>query len=272
MRCSSPVLLELYPSLILRFKPLAAAASTLLIKGQCRPSRTADHDDGKTLIGGGRLSLLKIQDTADYFDTSDPYRPSFKKSNRAFLSSIVDEIRAKPDGGFFITYMGSAVGTSPGRLVETDADFNIIHEWPEDVSGVLNILREQFDPFGLTIDWNRNLILTSDFVVPVTILKPTLGIQRANTLRLWALPTRTILNTITIPDKQLVVTDYFVQTGEIVVTNTPAGFEALFIDVRPNSSLSFNRTIDFTREFDNRGCGRPHSAVVFDLTDPKKPY
>lgn len=54
--------------------------------------------DGKTVAGGGLLSLLKTQDTAFYFDTSDPYRPKFKKSNRAILSSIVDEIRAKPEG------------------------------------------------------------------------------------------------------------------------------------------------------------------------------
>jgi hypothetical protein len=70
--------------------------------------------DGKTLVGGGLLSLLKVliccpllgpiliqtqtQDTAYYFDTTNPYRPSFKKSNRGILSSIVDEIRAKPDG------------------------------------------------------------------------------------------------------------------------------------------------------------------------------
>lgn len=39
--------------------------------------------------------------------------------------------------GFFITYMGSALGTSPGRLVETDAGGNIIHEWPEDVKGLV---------------------------------------------------------------------------------------------------------------------------------------
>jgi hypothetical protein len=102
--------------------------------------------------------------------------------------------------GFFITYMGSAVGTSPGRLVETDAQGNILHEWPEDVQGTLNVLGEQFSPHGLSIDFNKNLILTSDFVVPVTILKPTLGIQKANTLRLWNLSTRTILSTITIPN------------------------------------------------------------------------
>jgi selenium-binding protein 1 len=158
--------------------------------------------DGKTLVGGGLLSLLKTQDTAFYFDVSNVYQPKFKKSNRALLSSIVDEIRAKPEGGFFITYMGSAVGTSPGRLVETDAEFNIIHEWPEDVPSVLNILGEQFSPHGLDVDWNKNIILTSDFIVPASILKPVnlLGIQRANTLRLWELSSRKIISTITIPD------------------------------------------------------------------------
>jgi len=54
--------------------------------------------DGKTLIGGGLLSLLKTQDTAFYFDTSNPYSPKFSHSNRAILSSITDEIRAKPGG------------------------------------------------------------------------------------------------------------------------------------------------------------------------------
>jgi selenium-binding protein 1 len=146
------------------------------------------------------IKQLSHQDTAFYFDTSNPYRPKFHKSNRAILSSIADEIRAKPDGGFYITYMGSAVGTSPGRLVETDADFNIIHEWPEDVDGTLNILGEQFSPHGLSIDWERGNILTSDFVEPISILKPSTGIRRANTLRLWDLETKQILNTITIPN------------------------------------------------------------------------
>lgn len=96
--------------------------------------------------------------------------------------------------------MGSAVGTSPGRLVETDAGGNIIHEWPEDVEGTLNILGEQFSPHGLSIDWEKKIILTSDFVVPITILKPTLGIKKADTLRLWDLDSRKIISTITIPN------------------------------------------------------------------------
>ncbi|KAM0711894.1 hypothetical protein Q7P35_001264 [Cladosporium inversicolor] len=334
--------------------------------------------DGKTIWGGGLLSLLKTQDTGYYFDVSDPYNPQFQKSDRALLASIADEIRAKPDGGFFITYKGSAVGTSPGRLIETDKDYNIIHQWPEDVEGTLNILGEQFSPHGLSIDFENDLILTSDFVVPITILKPTLGIQRADTLRLWRLSDRTITNTITIPNgggiqdvkfipgnkesaaiataedahgkpgkaellydlgpkardtvaiysditsdgkfaysititlttanhiaaldisdlnnvkrlddpdedqptigphyikvtpdqKHIVVTDYFVQTGDIGVINTPADFKALYIDINKDGSLGFNRSIDFTREFADRGGSKPHSAVIFDFTNPEKP-
>lgn len=94
----------------------------------------------------------------------------------------------------------AALGTSPGRLVETDADFNIIHEWPEDVEGTLNILGEQFSPHGLCVDFDKKVILTSDFVIPLSILKPSVGIQRADTLRLWDLDSKKIISTITIPD------------------------------------------------------------------------
>lgn len=100
--------------------------------------------------------------------------------------------------------MGSALGTSPGRLVETDANFDIINEWPAltDVDSTLNILGQQFSPHGLSIDYNKGLILTSDFVVPLSILKPTTGVQFANTLRLWNLADRKIISTITIPNGQ----------------------------------------------------------------------
>ncbi|PGH01483.1 hypothetical protein AJ79_07921 [Helicocarpus griseus UAMH5409] len=352
------------------------------------PHHLSPSLDGKTLLGGGLLSLLKLQDTAFYFDTTNPYRPTFKKSNRALLSSIVDEIRAKPDGGFFITYMGSALGTAPGRLVETDADFNVIHEWPEDVGGLLNILGQQFSPHGLSIDFEKKIILTSDFVVPLSILKPSPKPQRADTLRLWDLDSRTIISTMTIPNgqgiqdvkfipgnpesaalatavhlgqvwiiypfrkdahgkqgvaellydlgpeardtwaiysdltqdgkyayftlttanhiaaldisdlnnvkrlddpnedqptvgphyvkvtpdqKHLLVTDYFVETGPIGLINTPSDYKALYIDILDDGSLSFNRSINFPKEFEDRGGAKPHSSVVFDLTDPENP-
>ncbi|KAI9665811.1 MAG: hypothetical protein M1821_003745 [Bathelium mastoideum] len=344
--------------------------------------------DGTVLWGGGLLSLLKTQNTGYYFDVSDVYNPAYKKSDIATLSSIADEVRAKPDGGFFFTYMGSAIGTSPGRLVETDANYTIIHQWPEDVPGVLSVLDQQFDPHGLSIDWDKNLILTSDFLSPITILKPSTEIVHANTLRLWDLTTRTILNTITIPNgggiqdvkfipgnpdsaalatavhlgqvwiiypfktdangnqgtaelyydlgdnardtvaifsditqdgrfayftyttgnhvaaldisnisnpirlddpnedqpitgphyvkvtpdqQHLVVTDYFLQTGDIGLINTPADYKAQYIDINPDGSLSFNRSIDFQKDFENRGGAKPHSSVIYDLSDPSDP-
>lgn len=415
------------------------------------PHHLGPSIDGKLLVGGGLLSLLKTQDTAYYFDTSNPYKPKFSHSNRALLSSITDEIRAKPDGGFLITYMGSAVGTSPGRLVETNSKGDIIAEHPKilDVEGTLNILGEQFSPHGLSVDWENNIILTSDYVVPLSILKPTLGVVKASTLRLWNLEERKIISTIKIPEvrsqssmlphvrngadyligsgnpgrqvhprqsrvccpchvsllltsqlsccwfkshtkdsavgpgqvwiiypfredangnqgvaellydlgdkakdstaiyseispdgkrayftitvgshvaaldisdlnnverlddpdedqpiigphyvklspdgKNLLVTGYFVQAGDvsdthvmgtwkyctdlnafsqISVINTPGDYKGHWIDVLEDGSLSFNRTIDFEKIFSSRGGARPHSSVIFDLTDPENP-
>ena len=76
---------------------------------------------------------------------------------------------------------------------------------------------------------------------------------------------------VTPDQKHIVVTDYFVQTGQIGLINTPSDDKGLYIDILDNGALSFNRSIDFTREFANRGGAKPHSVVVFDLTDPAKP-
>ncbi|KAL4751782.1 hypothetical protein BDW72DRAFT_192643 [Aspergillus terricola var. indicus] len=121
--------------------------------------------------------------------------------------------------------------------------------------------------------------------VPISILKPSLGIRRAITLRLWDLDLKKRLDDpdedqptigphyvkVTPDQKHLLVTDYFVQTGEIGLINTPADFKALYIDINDDGSLSFNRSIDFSREFANRGGAKPHFTVVFDFTDPENP-
>ncbi|KAF2159019.1 hypothetical protein M409DRAFT_30554 [Zasmidium cellare ATCC 36951] len=353
------------------------------------PHHLGVSSDGKTLWAGGLLSLLKTQDTGFYFDVSNPYEPKFLKSDRALLASISDDVVAKPDGGFFFTYMGSAVGTSPGRLIETDADYNIIHQWPEDVPGVLSVLDSQFSPHGLAVDYDNGYIYTSDFVIPITVLKPSAGIVGGHSVRLWDLNTRTILNSVQIPNgggiqdvklipgnkegaavatavglgqiwiiypkrtdpvsgkpgvaellfdlgekarntvaifsaitsdgkymyvtattanhvyqldisdldnvkrldsdsevqpivgphylkitpdqKNVVITDYFVQTGDIGILNTPSDYVAQYIDILDDGRLSFNRSINFPQVFSNRGGARPHSTVVFDLTDPANP-
>ncbi|KFA69311.1 hypothetical protein S40285_08597 [Stachybotrys chlorohalonatus IBT 40285] len=75
------------------------------------------------------------------------------------------------------------------------------------------------------------------------------------------------------PDKKnLLVTGYFVQAGDISVLNTAGEYKGHWIDILEDGALSFNRTIDFERIFtNNRGGARPHSSVIFDLTDPENP-
>jgi len=75
------------------------------------------------------------------------------------------------------------------------------------------------------------------------------------------------------PDKKnLLVTGYFVQAGDISILNTPGDYKGHWIDINDDGSLSFNRTIDFESIFtDTRGGARPHSSVIFDLTDPENP-
>lgn len=59
---------------------------------------------------------------------------------------------------------------------------------------------------------------------------------------------------------------------QISVVNTPGDYKGHWIDILPNGGLSFNRTVDFESIFTrDRGGARPHSAVIFDLTDPENP-
>lgn len=52
------------------------------------------------------------------------------------------------------------------------------------------------------------------------------------------------------PDKKnLLVTGYFVQAGDISILNTPGDYKAHWIDVLDDGSLSFNRSIDFENIF-----------------------
>ena len=76
---------------------------------------------------------------------------------------------------------------------------------------------------------------------------------------------------VTPDQKHLLMIDYFVQTGDIGVVNIPADYKVLYLDINDDGSLSFNRTIDFVGDFAGRGGAKPHSAVIFDLTDPENP-
>jgi selenium-binding protein 1 len=121
--------------------------------------------DHRVLACGGLLSLLKGQNGIFFFDISEPRRPKFMFSTRAPNSSITDDFLPLPDGGFLVTNMGSASGGAGGRLVEFDKNLNLVGEYPS-----TSPADGQFNPHGIDADFATNLLVTSDFINPVTTL------------------------------------------------------------------------------------------------------
>ncbi len=150
--------------------------------------------DGKTAACGGLLSVLKGQKEVFFFDVYNPAAPKFVSSADPPLSSITDEFHALPEGGFLVTMMGGAEGHHPGRVVEFDKDLNLVKEFPD------NPPAEGFNPHGISVRPEINLMVTSDFVCPSTTLDAVPGgVDFRGSVRVWDLKQRTIVHTINIP-------------------------------------------------------------------------
>lgn len=146
--------------------------------------------DCNTLGAGGLLSVLQGQDDLFFFDVRDARNPTFIKSTSAPLSAITDDFTPLPGGGFLITNMGSKTGGTPGRVVEVDGNLNVVGEWPTNPP-------EGFNPHGISVRHDLNLMVTSDFVDPASTLNVTPGEPLfRNTIHVWDLAARSIVRTI----------------------------------------------------------------------------
>ncbi len=144
--------------------------------------------DKRTLGCGGLLSLLKGQNGVFFFDTSNPKDPRFMFSTNPLLSSIADDFYPLPEGGFLVTMMGSAAGAAPGRVAEFDGNLQLIAEWPHSPP------LDGFNPHGISVRPELNLMVTSDFLNPVTTLNVFPGpIELRASVRVWDFQNRTIL-------------------------------------------------------------------------------
>jgi selenium-binding protein 1 len=149
--------------------------------------------DQTILACGGLLSVLN---DVVFFDITDARNPTFLSSTRAPNSSITDDFLPLPAGGFLVTNMGSASGGPGGRLVEFDKNLNLVTEHP-------SVLPADggFNPHGVDADFSRNLLVTSDFVNPVTTLNVFSGdIQLRSSIRFWDLTNRSITRSVFLPD------------------------------------------------------------------------
>jgi selenium-binding protein 1 len=151
--------------------------------------------DGRVVACGGLLSVLKGQKEIFFWNISDPGKPEFIAATDPPLSSITDEFHALPEGGFLVTMMGGATGHAPGRVAEFDRHLNLVGEHPA------NPPDDGFNPHGIAVRPEINLMLTSDFICPATTLNAVSGNpELRGSVRVWDLNRREILRTIVIPD------------------------------------------------------------------------
>jgi hypothetical protein len=150
--------------------------------------------DGRVLACGGLLSVLKGQKEIFFFDVSDPAQPRFLSSADPPQSAITDDFYPIRGGGFLVTMMGGAAGHHPGRVAEFDRDLRMVAEYPADPPA------DGFNPHGISVRPDANLMVTSDFICPATTLHAVPGNpDLRGSVRVWDFKQRKILRTVTLP-------------------------------------------------------------------------
>jgi hypothetical protein len=158
------------------------------------PHHVGLSSDGRTLALGGLLSVLKGQPEIFFFDVSKPASPHFISSADPPQSAITDEFYAIPGGGYLVTMMGGPQGHHPGRVVEFDRRLHLVAEHPAHPPD------DGFNPHGISVRPELNLMVTSDFICPSTTLHAVPGdLDLRGSIRVWALSERKIKKTIQVP-------------------------------------------------------------------------
>jgi selenium-binding protein 1 len=150
--------------------------------------------DGRVLGCGGLLSVLKGQKEVFFFDVADPRHPRFLSAADPPQSSITDEFLPLDNGGFLVTMMGGAEGHEPGRVVEFDKERSLVAEYPKDPP------RDGFNPHGISVRPEIDLMVTSDFICPASTLHAVPGDPALRgSVRVWGFHERKLLRTVSIP-------------------------------------------------------------------------
>ena len=157
------------------------------------PHHVGLSSDGRVLACGGLLSVLKGQNEIFFFDVSDATAPRFISSANPPLSAITDEFYSLADGGFLVTMMGGAEGHHPGRVAEFNSNLQLVAEHPAEPP------HDGFNPHGISVRSEINLMVTSDFICPSSTLHAVNGgLDLRGSVRVWDLKQRKILRTIQI--------------------------------------------------------------------------
>jgi selenium-binding protein 1 len=237
--------------------------------------------DGRVLACGGLLSVLKGQKEIFFFDVSNPTAPRFISSADPPQSAITDEFYSLANGGFLVTMMGGAEGHHPGRVAEFTKDLRLVAEYPADPP------MDGFNPHGISVRPEKNLMVTSDFICPSTTLHAVPGgLDLRGTVRVWDFKQRQILRTIQLPnaggtiDVRLIPSDvrgraYTAGMGsdKLYLLNTQKGTATPVFDfstISPGGWPQLMRmTKDGTRLFISMNMAG--KVVMFDTSNPEEP-
>ncbi|MGI9066150.1 MAG: selenium-binding protein SBP56-related protein [Pyrinomonadaceae bacterium] len=237
--------------------------------------------DGKVLAAGGLLSVLNGQKEIFFFDVSKPDSPKFISAADPPQSAITDEFYPLAGGGFLVTMMGGAQGHHPGRVAEFNKDLKLVAEYPQKPPD------DGFNPHGISVRPEMNLMVTSDFICPSTTLHAVPGdLGLRGSVRVWDFKERKILRTINIPgamgtiDVQLIPGDLKgrgytagMADGQLYLLDTRLGTAKSVFDFASIAKGGWPQlmrlTADGKRLFVSMNMAG--KVVMFDTSDPEAP-
>ena len=237
--------------------------------------------DGKVAACGGLLSVLKGQREVFFFDVADPSAPRFLSSADPPLSSITDEFHALPGGGFLVTMMGGPGGHAPGRVAEFDRELRLVREHPEQLP------TDGFNPHGISVRREVNLMVTSDFICPSTTLHAVSGdIEFRAGVRVWNFERREILRSIPLPgaggtiDVQLIPGDHQQRAftagmldGHLYLLDTGRGTARSVFDFATIAKDGWPQLMRITRDGQRLfvSMNQAGKVAMLDITQPERP-
>lgn len=122
-------------------------------------------DNGTKVGFGGLLSVAYGLPDIFYFDITNQTNPTYNSSAFVPGYSATDEFYPYINGKYLITMMGGTGGGAPGAIAEFEADTTLINTWPKGLPDGY-----PYNPHGITYDPSVDLLLTSDFVLPISVV------------------------------------------------------------------------------------------------------
>jgi selenium-binding protein 1 len=245
------------------------------------PHHVGLSSDGRILAAGGLLSVLRRQPEIFFFSLDKPAEPVLLSTADPPESSITDEFYPLANGGFLITMMGGSAGHEPGRVVELSPDLKIVAEHPAQPPD------DGFNPHGISVRPEMNLMVTSDFICPSTTLHAAHGdLVLRGSIRVWDFARRSIVRTICLPsgsgsiDVQLIPHDprgraftAGMTDDKLYLVDTKSGAAAAVFDFSGIAPKGWPQLMRITRDGGRLflTLNQAGKVAMLDIRNPAKP-